>query len=139
MDDLQNTEFEALGSRLFRIRLHGYFTPEEALAVFDVLTEHVRDEPYFLLEVDMSDLTGASPEARRISAEKLGPLPHRAIAIVSSNFAQRIIAKLVLTAVSILEKTNRNTTSYFATSEEAQEWLESKRGELDAKTKASPV
>ncbi|MEM9453238.1 MAG: STAS/SEC14 domain-containing protein [Myxococcota bacterium] len=119
----QTTDFEVLGPRFIHLGLHGKFTADEATAVFDAIEERVKDEPYFLLEVDMSDVKGASPESRRISAEKLGSLPPRAIAIVSQSFAQRMIAKLVLTAVSLLGDRHKNVSQYFSTQAEAHEWL----------------
>ena len=121
----QTTDFEVLGPRFIYLGLHGKFTADEATAVFDAIEEHVKGEPYFLLEVDMSDVKGASPESRRISAEKLGSLPPRAIAIVSKSFAQRMIAKLVLTAVSLLGDGKKNVAEYFSTREDAQQWLRS--------------
>lgn len=132
MVNTQTTELELLGPRFICLRLHGTFTEDEATAVWNTIEEHVRDEPYFLIETHMSDVDGASPEARRISAEKLRRLPRRAIAIVGGGFAQKIIAKLVLTAVSMLDGSSLNTARFFPDSDSAREWLKSYAAERDA-------
>lgn len=136
MGNLLTTELDLLGPRFICLRLHGTFTEEEAVAVWDAIEEHVKDEPYFLLETHMSDVDGASPEARRISAEKLRRLPRRAIAIVGGGFAQKIIAKLVLTAVSMLDGGNLNVAKFFPDSDSARVWLKSYSQERDAEVAA---
>ena len=45
------------------------------------------------------------------------------MAVVSSNFAQRMIAKLVLTAVAMLGAGPKLETGYFRASDEARAWL----------------
>ena len=64
-----------------------------------------------------------SPEARRIAAERFLKLPDRAIAMVGGGFAQRLFAKLVLTAVSMLSRNPRNASEFFQDVESARTWL----------------
>jgi hypothetical protein len=89
----------------------------------DAIESHVANEPYLLLEADMSHIDGATPEARKIAADRLDALPDRAIAVVGGSFAQRIIAKLVLTALSMLGRKGRSEARFFSDSQSARNWL----------------
>jgi SpoIIAA-like len=119
----QRTDFEYVPPRLVSIRFHGTLDEEEARAVMDAIESQVATEPYLLLEADMSAIEGATPEARKIAADRLDRLPSRAIAVVGGSFAQRIIAKLVLTAVSMLGRKGRNEVRFFSDRESARTWL----------------
>jgi hypothetical protein len=65
-----------------------------------------------------------TPATRKLCADRLRQLPDRAIAIVNAKFSQRILVKLVLTAVSMLDRSQRNNAvSFFDDSESARAWL----------------
>jgi hypothetical protein len=126
------TDFEYVPPRLVSIRFHGTLDEEESRAVMDAIETQVANEPYVLLEVNMSGIDGATPEARKIAADRLDALPERAIAIVGGSFAQRIIAKLVLTALSMLGKKGKNEARFFTDSESARTWLHEYAAQRDA-------
>ena len=87
--------------------------------------------PYLLLEIDISEMTGASPEARRVSSKLFNQMPPIAFALVGGTFAQRTLAKLVIKAVEVLRGKGRLVSSFFATTEEALEWMEGQGREFE--------
>lgn len=125
-------EFEFIEPCLVSIRIHGKFDADAATEVLDKIEAKVAGKPYFLLESFMTHIDGATPEARRISAERLNSLPDRAIAIVGGSFAQRLLAKLIITATAFLGK-GKNTGSFFTDSESARKWLQEYAAQRDAK------
>lgn len=125
-------DFEFVEPCLVSIRIHGKFDEVNAIEVLDKIEEKVAGKPYFLLEAFMTHIEGATPEARRISAERLNKLPERAIAIVGGSFGQRLIAKLIITATAFLGK-GENTGSFFTDSESARVWLNEYAAERDAR------
>lgn len=127
-----SVDFEFIEPCLVSIRIHGKFDEQRASEVLDKIESKVAGKPYFLLEAFMTHIDGATPEARRISAERLNKLPERAIAIVGGGFAQRLIAKLIITATSFLGKGD-NIGSYFSDSESARKWLWDYAAQRDAK------
>lgn len=119
--DLQST-FEFVEPCTGRIRLVGKVEAEDLRFLFDQLEEHIRGQPYFLLEVDMSDIDSTTPEARRLAAERLGRWQRHALAVVTSSFAGRMIAKLVLTANDMLNG-GRTKSGFFKDLDGARQWL----------------
>lgn len=124
MGTIGSISFEWAGPRFVRSRSKGELQHDETGALMEVIGEKVRGEPYFLWEVDVTELTGMTAEARRTCADHLRRLPDRAIAVVGGKFAQKILVKLVLTAVAMLDPSQRNNqVSFFSDSESAQRWL----------------
>ncbi|MCX4246288.1 hypothetical protein [Paraliomyxa miuraensis] len=119
----QTTELEFVEPGFVSVRFHGRLEADEITIVLDRIEEFVKDEPFFAFEAIMADIDGASPDARRITAERLRRLPTWAIAVVGGGFAQRTLAKLVLTAISILNSADKNTTAFFNDSDSAHKWL----------------
>lgn len=123
MTTLETVDFELVEPRYIRIRFHGEMDGDSMEALMDAMHVAVGDEPFFLLEADVREVKGVSPEARRIAAERFLKLPDRAIAMVGGGFAQKIFAKLVLTAVSMLRPNPRNAQDFFQDPDRAREWL----------------
>lgn len=117
------TDFEIVEPGFISVRFHGRLEAEETRAVFSLITEAIQGRPFFVLEAVMDDIDGMTPEARRVAAEHLRRLPDRAFAVVGGSFAQKIIAKLVLTAVSMIGRSDRNIARFFPDKESAREWL----------------
>ncbi len=125
MGRVGSINYEWVGPRYISSQSVGELEAEEAGAFMEIVAENVQGEPYFLWEIDVRNLTGMTAEARRVCADHLRVLPDRAIAVVGGQFAQRILTKLVLTAVAILDKSQRNNeVSFFADSASAKQWLE---------------
>lgn len=122
MRTLRTTEFEVVGPAFVSVRFHGPLEVDEAIAVFDAIDEAVADKSYCLMEAFMTHIEGASPEARRVSAERLKMIPNMAMAVVGGSFAQRMLAKLVLTAVNMLGS-HAVAAKFFSDSESARAWL----------------
>jgi len=124
METIGSINFEWVGPRYVRSKSSGELQEGETGLFLDAVEARVKDEPYFLWEVDVSDLTGMDAAARRVCADHLRRLPDRAIAVVGGRFAQTILVKLVLTAVSMLDRSQRNNqVSFFPNSEAASVWL----------------
>ncbi|MEX1368450.1 MAG: STAS/SEC14 domain-containing protein [Nannocystaceae bacterium] len=139
MRRLQTTEFEVVEPAFVSVRFHGSLDVDEALAVFDAIDEAVAGESYCLMEAFMTHIEGASPEARRVSAERLKTIPHMAMAVVGGSFAQRMLAKLVLTAVNMIGS-HELVAKFFKDSESARAWLREFRAKLaeDGRIARSP-
>lgn len=125
--------FEWVGPRSVRSKSQGVLQDDETSEFLDVVESVVKSEPYFLWEVDVTELTGMTPTTRRAVADRLQRLPDRAIAIVGAKFAQRTLAKLVFTAVAMLDRSGRkNERSFFNDSESAQVWLNERAANFEA-------
>jgi hypothetical protein len=119
----QTTELELVEPAFVSVRFHGKLEADEITAVLDQIEAFVKDEPFFAFEAHMGNIDGASPEARRITADRLRQLPPWAIGVVGGGFAQRTLAKLVLTAVSILSSGDKIVNRFFDDSDSARAWL----------------
>jgi hypothetical protein len=128
------TRLEYLEPRLVHIHFVGDFDATEAAAVLDRIEQLVAKEPFFMLECVMTDIKDTTPEARRIVAERLKLLPNRAIAVVGGNFAQRVVAKLVLTATTLFGG-GKSIGEFFSDADKARAWLR----EYEAKRLRDPA
>lgn len=124
MEIIGSIHFEWLGPSSVRSSSRGELQEDETRAFMEAIEKKVSGNAYFTWEVDVTELTGMAAAARRVCAEHLRRLPDRAIAVVGGKFAQKILVKLVTTAVSMLDPTQRNNVvSFFPNSESAQAWL----------------
>jgi hypothetical protein len=124
--------FEHIPPRLVSVKFDGPLDVEGATDAMDRMEAAIGNEPYFLMEVIVENLDGVSAEARRISADRVGRLPGRSIAIVGGSFAQRVVAKLVLTAIVTLGRgKTKAATRIFDDSASAREWLLASAAEWD--------
>jgi hypothetical protein len=122
--DLPSVHVEPVEARFVSVHIHGRLDAEGATHAMNLIEAHVKDEPYFLLETVVEALDGVSPEARRILADRIRTLPRRSIVLVGGGFAQRVVAKLVLTAiVNLGGGTTKARTSAFDNSDAARAWL----------------
>lgn len=133
MVSLHAVEFELVEPRYIRLRFLGEMDAPQMEALMEAMEESVGDEPYFLLEADVRAVKAVSAEARRIAAERFLRLPDRAIAMVGGGFAQRLFAKLVLTAVYMLSRNPRNASEFFQDAESAQAWLRQYAAKYEAR------
>jgi len=124
MEKIGGIEFEWLGPRYVRSKSVGELQDDETVAFLDAVEEQIKSEPYFIWEMNVADLTGLTAATRRTMADRLQRLPDRAIAIVGAQFTQRTLVKLVLTAVALLDKSQRNNKkAFFPDSASAEVWL----------------
>ncbi|MCH9685161.1 MAG: STAS/SEC14 domain-containing protein [Deltaproteobacteria bacterium] len=122
MTDSPPSEVTILEPRMVSVAFHGLFDADDADNVMRQIEAAVEHEPFFMFEAVMSDITKATPEARRLAAERFRRLPKRAIAVVGGSFGQRMVAKLTIRAIAWLDKAN-SETAYFPESEDARAWL----------------
>lgn len=124
MGTIGTITFEWVGPLSVRSKSRGVLQEEETSEFLDVVETQINNGPYFLWEVDVTELTGMTAATRRIVAERLQRMPDRAIAIIGAKFAQRTLAKLVFTAVAMLDRSGRiNEREFFNDTESAQAWL----------------
>jgi hypothetical protein len=124
METIGSITFEWLGPRAVKSKSVGELQEEETGFFLDAVEARVKHEPFFTWEVDVTEVTGMTANTRRTVADRLRRLPDRAIAVVGGKFAQKILVKLVLTAVAMLDRSQRNNeVSFFPDSESAQAWL----------------
>lgn len=116
------TELQLVEPRLVSVRFVGVFDEADATRIMDEMEKVVAGEPFFMFEVDILELTGATPEGRRIAAERFRQLPRRGIAVVGGNFKQRLLASLVIRALLWLDK-GKTEAQYFTDRDEARRWM----------------
>lgn len=116
------TEHAFVEPCLVEVKFFGVLEGPELDTLFDWMEAKVAGLPYFLIEADMSAISGAKPEARKLAADRLRSMPDFAIALVGGSFAQRIIAKLVLTAIEMLSK-GKTKAGFFKDREASRAWL----------------
>lgn len=110
------------------IKFHKTITEDQARFLMQQTVDRSIQLPFVLMTVDITDMTGATPESRRVSAQIMEQMPPRAIAVIGGSFAQRMVCKLVLKATEILSG-GRQTSSFFKDESQAREWLDS-QGEM---------
>lgn len=130
-DEPGRVEYEFVAPDMVRVWYYGRLEGPELATLFDWMDDQVGSLAHCLVEADMSGVKTASPNARRLAADRLAQLPKLSVAVVSSNFAQRMIAKLVLTAMELLRR-GQTRTAFFKNSEDAQQWLAKERAQLNA-------
>lgn len=124
MNKIGQITFEWVEPRMFSSKNRGELEEEDTIGLMDVIEGQVHGEDHFAWEVEVGNLTGMSPAARRVCAERLRKLPDRAIAVVNAKFAQRVLVNLILTAVAMLDGSQRNNkVAFFDDSAKAREWL----------------
>lgn len=122
MNEKQPGDLQCIEPNLVCMRLRGDVDHDTLTAFFDEFESFVSGKPFFVIEVDMRDLKSATPDARRVAAERLAGLPKFSIAVVTAGFAQRMIAKLVLTAHEMFNR-GHSSTGFFTDSESSRAWL----------------
>ncbi|WP_266221608.1 hypothetical protein [Paraliomyxa miuraensis] len=125
MDD-QRGEFRFTPPNRGWIKVFGRVSEEQVSEVLRGAVDASVGLPYFLMEVDISEMEGATPEARRVSAKFFHQMPPLAFAVLGGTFAQRTIAKLVLKASEMLLKDNKQVSAFFSDHESADKWLETR-------------
>lgn len=125
-------EFTFIAPATVRIKFHGKITEAQARSLLGRAAEHATGLPYILMEVDISDMGGATPESRRVSAEILRSMPRRIIAVFGGSFTQGIVAKLVLKATEMLSG-GQQVSGIFDNHAEATAWLKQKAEQIEAK------
>lgn len=127
MSDEKST-VELVEPRMVRITLRGKVEGDALGTLIDEFEPAVRGERFWAIEADMREVTEATPEARRIGADRLARLPPFSMAVVTTGFAQRMIAKLVLTAVQMFKPGHLDTKT-FGDSDSAKDWLRQRLAE----------
>jgi len=113
------------------LKFEGRITEAQIDALFTPLVVRASELPYVLMTVDITEMSGASPESRRQTAKLMEEIPPRAIAVIGGTFSQRMVSKLVLKATELLGKT-RQISAFFAEPDAARTWLEEQGGVFDA-------
>ncbi|MCA9708312.1 MAG: STAS/SEC14 domain-containing protein [Myxococcales bacterium] len=120
-----NIGFDFVEPNIVSVTLQGKIDEAQITALVDGFEPLIKDTKVWGFQADMRDIAGATPEARRIAAQRLSGLPKMLVAVVTVGFAQRIIAKLVLTAIQLL-KPGHVSVKYFNDMATARDWLRNK-------------
>lgn len=131
MSRTQPGEFRAHPPNRAWVKAFGKIEEDDIAALLQQVLDYAEGFPYLLLEINISEMTGATPEARRVSSKLFNQMPPIAFALVGGTFAQRTLAKLVIKAVEVLRGKGRLVSAFFASSEEAVEWLEMQGREFE--------
>ena len=128
MTDLsEHFELELVSPRFIRVKVWGDFGGDVVHKLFDVIDEHVKDQPFWLFEADISELGHADPSARRAAAERIGQTPEYSLAIFGGGLAQRAVALLFL-KVAELFATKRDVSHSFTKDQRAAAaWLQAEQ------------
>lgn len=111
----------------------GDFDADVIHGLFDEIDELVGEQPFWLFQVDISELGHASPAARRAGAERIGKTPEYSLVLYGGGLAQRAVSTLFL-KVAELFSGKRDVATKFAKDEEAaREWMDAERRRREAK------
>jgi hypothetical protein len=95
-----------------------------------------KSQPYILGLIDMSRVGAFDPSARAEARTASNKIRIRGTAVFGADFHVRVIATLVHTAFSVLNKLHDHPIRFFETEAEARAWLSDRRtqiaGELGA-------
>lgn len=131
--DEQRGEFRFTPPNKGWLKVYGKVSEDQIAEILKQAAEASSGLPYFLLEVDISEMDGATPEARRVTAKYFREMPPLALAILGGSFAQRTIAKLVLKAAQILQGENKDASDFFTDQQSAAAWLEMEAAHFQSK------
>jgi hypothetical protein len=110
------------------IRLRGEITPEDAPLMGGPLRRFIRDgRSWVFLLVDLNEMTGIPPSARKPLGEGILDVPIAAVAAIGATFAQRVVATLADRMSNLLRGGRRYETRFFSAEDQARAWLARKR------------
>jgi hypothetical protein len=120
----ENFELEFVAPRLIRLKMSGDFGGDAIHTLFDVIDGYIKDEPFWLFEVDISDLGHADPSARRAGAERIGQTPEYSMALHGGGLAQRAVSLLFLKVAELFSGKRDISNTFSKDQRSAQAWLE---------------
>ena len=116
---------------LLLLHAHGILTTEVAHEVLKLLDLMYKQHGQFFVLGDLQDGTGIPPNVRRLLAEETLASPPAAVAFYGGNLIARATNALMVGAIKMVGGPSRNI-HYFATAEQAQEWIAAERKRLSA-------
>jgi hypothetical protein len=114
--------------------LSGDLSKSDIGILAEAFLAHSVGQRRLLLWVDMSRCGTVSPEARRAVAEGMRDVPFRGIAFVGASFQLKLLAALVVNALSLFTRRD-NPATFVQSAAEAQAWLDARRRVLDAEAR----
>lgn len=125
MADLpENFKLEFVAPRLIRLKMSGDFAGDAIHQLFDVIDGHIKDQPFWLFEVDITDLGHADPSARRAGAERIGQTPEYSMALYGGGLAQRAVSMLFLKVAELFSGKRDISNTFSKDQRAARAWLE---------------
>lgn len=119
----ERIDIKQLGDRMVRVQVFGALDGESMGMLMDAIESYVMGEPYCLFEAVITHMAMISADGRRIAVDRLLQMPQISLAVVGGNFAQKVSAKLVMTAVTVLGPRERIRSAFFDDEDEARRWL----------------
>lgn len=110
-------------------RLRGTLTGAELQAMRDAQRTWMAGKDHILGLVDVSEMEGATPDARREALRSDGGTPNRCLAYFGSRFTVRVAVELLLRALRLLRPT-QYPMRFCEDEASARRWLEMQRSEL---------
>lgn len=134
-DVVEVSETVALGlepPNLVVVAVKGDILVAHVEQLFDRIDGWVAAQPFWLLEVDIEQLSSASADTRRVAAERMARLPPYSMTVHGGGFAQRTLARVFFGAIELLLRDRDNRHKVCANQEESRAWLatESERHQL---------
>lgn len=119
-------QFKFTPPRRCWFKFEGDVDTEQVQRLLGQVAVAIEDQPYFYLTIDMSHFAKDTIASRRRGAEIMRSLPPRAVAVVSADWGNRVVAKLVFKGTELLAgKHRRQFSEFFADQAAADAWLES--------------
>ncbi len=116
-------ELEHVPPNLVSLRFQGDLGSDDVHAVFERIEPWIAGKPFWLFEIDISGLAQASPEARRVAAERIGKTPAYAMALFGGSLAQRAIATLFLKVSELFSGSRDIAHKFVKDGTAARAWL----------------
>ncbi len=115
------------------MEFNGVVLPEEASEMCRRHEAWSAGRKRVFFAIDAAKLEKMEPEVRRIANESMLKMPVRGLAIHSAPLKARVLIKLVLTAFKLFgDRADKAPLVYFATRDEALNWIHERRAALDA-------
>jgi hypothetical protein len=99
----------------------------EVKSIFEHFAAFAKDKPRIFALVDISRIGRIPAAARKTSVEATEALPSRGVAIFGGSFPQRAIVNLISKAATLLQAHTDNPTRFFATENDARQWIDARR------------
>lgn len=122
-DHLGKFELEHVPPHLVSLRVKGDVTSDDVDVVFDRIDVLVRQQPFWLLEIDLTELGQANLDARRTGAERIGKTPAYSAAFIGGSLAQRALATLFLKVSELFSGDREIAHKFIKEKAAARAWL----------------
>jgi hypothetical protein len=109
---------------IFRIKLEGDVSPDEARAMIEAMRRFAEGKPGIYLLTDLSGMGNLPAETRTLGINLFKSIPINGSAIVGASSTQRVLALLLQKGAQLVSLRPNAETRFFGQEWQARAWLD---------------